>query len=148
MNDCLNICFEKGIDVTENKQRNDIRILESKEWAHRSLWKCRDDNGVMHPDEIEVVFRMHQKKLPNPENMGDGKRAGSCKQRKGHLRMEKLTKAINSSSHIRICAMQIKWIKDNRGNEKWQRQINRIFMLSQDKRHTKIITGNEKGPGL
>ena len=74
--------FYKGFDVTENKQRNDIRVLESKEKAHRRLWKWRDDNGVMHPDEIEEVFRMDKKKLSITEYRGNGKKVGICKQRK------------------------------------------------------------------
>ena len=51
-NGWLSVHFEKGSDATENMQRNDIRVLESKEKAHKRLWKWRDDNGVMHPDEI------------------------------------------------------------------------------------------------
>ena len=82
LNGWLSIHFEKGFDATENKQGNDIRVLESKEKAHRRLWKWRDDNGVMHPDEIEEVFRMVKKKLPITEYRGNGKKAGSCKQRK------------------------------------------------------------------
>jgi hypothetical protein len=31
MNDWQNIHFEKGFDATVNMQRNDIRVLESKE---------------------------------------------------------------------------------------------------------------------
>ena len=83
LNVWLSIHFDKGFDVTENKQRNDIRALESKEMAHRRLWKWRDDNGVMHPDEIEEVFRMDKKKLPITEYRGDDKMAVSHKQRKG-----------------------------------------------------------------
>ena len=67
---------------TENMQRTDIRVLESKEKAHRRLWKWRDDNGVMHPDEIEEVFRMDKKKLPITEYRDNGKKAGHRKQRK------------------------------------------------------------------
>jgi hypothetical protein len=77
----LSIHFENGFDATENMQRNDIRVLESKEKAHRRLWKWRDDNGVMHPDEIEEVFRMDKKKLTITEYQGGVKKAGSCKQR-------------------------------------------------------------------
>ena len=58
MNDWLNIHFEKGCDVAESKQMNDIRTLESKESAHRRFWKQRDGNSVMLPDEIEEVLRM------------------------------------------------------------------------------------------
>ena len=54
----LSIHFEKGFDATKNMQRNDISALESKEKVHRRVWKWRYDNGVMHPDEIEEVFRM------------------------------------------------------------------------------------------
>ena len=38
LNDWLNIHFEKGFDDAENKQKNDIRALESNERAHRRLW--------------------------------------------------------------------------------------------------------------
>ena len=82
LNGWLSIHFENGFDVTVNMQRNDIRALESKEMAHRRLWKWRDDNGVMHPDEIEEVFRMDKKKLPITEYRGDDKKAGSSKLRK------------------------------------------------------------------
>ena len=37
LNNWLNIHLEKGFDVVENKQENDIRALESKERAHRRL---------------------------------------------------------------------------------------------------------------
>ena len=63
-------------------QRNDIRVLESKEKAHRRLWKWRDNNGVMHSDEIEEVFRIDKKKLPISEYQGNDKKAESCKLRK------------------------------------------------------------------
>jgi hypothetical protein len=82
LNVWLSIHFEKGFDATENMQRNDIRVLESKEKAHRRLWKWRDDNGVMHPDEIEEVFRMDKKKLTITEYRGNDKKARSCKQGK------------------------------------------------------------------
>ena len=82
LNGWLSIHFEKGFDATENMQRNDIRVLESKENTHRRLWKWRDDNDVMHPDEIEDVFRMDKKKLTITEYQGDDKKAGSHKQRK------------------------------------------------------------------
>ena len=82
LNGWLSIHIEKGFDATENMQRNDIRVLESKEKAHRRLWKWRDDNGAMHPDEIEVVFRMDKKKLPITEYRDNDKRIGSRKQRK------------------------------------------------------------------
>jgi hypothetical protein len=82
LNGWLSIHLEKGFDATENMQRNDIRVLESKGKAHGRLWKWRDDNGVMHPDEIEEVFRMDKKKLPITEYRGDDKKAGNCKQRK------------------------------------------------------------------
>ena len=82
LNGWLSIHFEKGFDATENMQRNDIRALESQEKAHKRLWKWRDDNGVMHPDEIEDVFRMDKKKLTITVYRGNGKKAGSCKQRK------------------------------------------------------------------
>ena len=65
-----------------NMQRNDIRVLESDEKAHKILWKWRDDNGVMHPNEVEKVFRMDKKKLPITEYRGDDKKAGSSKLRK------------------------------------------------------------------
>jgi hypothetical protein len=42
MNDCLNICLEKGIDVTENTQKNDIRVLESKERAKKGQGKGKE----------------------------------------------------------------------------------------------------------
>ena len=35
LNDWLNIHFEKGFHVAENKQKNDIRALESKEKAQK-----------------------------------------------------------------------------------------------------------------
>ena len=82
LNGWLSIHFEKWFDATENMQKNDIRVLESKEKAHRRLWKWRDDNGVMHPDEIEEVFRMDKKKLSITEYRGNGKKVGICKQRK------------------------------------------------------------------
>ena len=82
LNGWLSIHFEKWFDATENMQKNDIRVLESKEKAHRRLWKWRDDNGVMHPDEIERVFRMDKKKLSITQYMGDDKNVGSCKLRK------------------------------------------------------------------
>ena len=105
-NGWLSVHFEKGSDATENMQRNDIRVLESKEKAHKRLWKWKDDNGVMHPEEIQEVFRMDKKKLSITEYRGDDNKAGSCKQRKGHLRMEELTKVINSSAHSRVFAIQ------------------------------------------
>ena len=82
LNGLLSIHFEKGFHATENMQRNYIRVLESKEKADRRVWKWRDDNGVMHPDEIEEVFRMDKKKLLITEYRSDDKKAGSCKQRK------------------------------------------------------------------
>ena len=85
LNDWLNIHFEKGFDVAENKQKNDTRALESKESAHRRLWKWRDDNGVMHPNEIEEVFRMDTKKSSIPQNRDNVKRSDSRKQRKRSL---------------------------------------------------------------
>ena len=85
LNDWLNIHFEKGFDVAENKQKNDIRAMESKESAHRRLWRWRDDNGVMHPNEIEEVFRMDKKKSSIPQNRDNVKRSGSRKQRKSSL---------------------------------------------------------------
>ena len=88
LNDWLSIHFEKGFDVAENKQKNDIRALESKESAHRRLWKWRDDNCDMHSNEIEEVFRMDTKKSSIPKNRDNVKRSGSWKQRKGHYRME------------------------------------------------------------
>ena len=75
LNDWLSIHFEKGFDTAENMQRNDIRVLERKEKAHRRLWDWRDGNGVMHPDEFEEVFRMDKKKLPITEYRGDDKMA-------------------------------------------------------------------------
>ena len=39
LNGWLSIQFEKEFDAIENMQRNDIRVLESKEKAHRRLWK-------------------------------------------------------------------------------------------------------------
>ena len=82
LNGWLSIQFEKEFDAIENMQRNDIRVLESKEKAHRRLWKWRDDTGVMYPDEIEEVFKVDKKKLTITEYRGDDKKAGSCKQRK------------------------------------------------------------------
>jgi hypothetical protein len=38
LNVWLSIHFEKGFDRTGNMQRNEIRVLESKEKAHRRLW--------------------------------------------------------------------------------------------------------------
>ena len=77
LNDWLNIHFEKGFDVAENKLKNDIRTLESKERAHRRLWKWRGDNSVMYPDEIEEVVRMDKKKSSIPQNRDNVKRSGS-----------------------------------------------------------------------
>ena len=82
LNVWLSIHFEKEFDATEIMERNDMRALESKEKAHRRLWKWRDDNGVMHPDEIAEVYRMDKKKLLITEYRGDDEKAGSCKQRK------------------------------------------------------------------
>ena len=81
LNDWLSIHFEKGFDATENMQWNDIRVLESKEKAHRRLWDWRDSNGVMHPNEVEEVFRMDKKKLPATEYRGDNREAVSHKQK-------------------------------------------------------------------
>jgi hypothetical protein len=82
LNVWLCIHFEKGFHATENMQRNNIRVLESKEKVHRRLWKWRDDNGVMHPDKIERDFRMDKKNLSITEYRGDDKKAGCRKQRK------------------------------------------------------------------
>ena len=68
--------------MQQGMQRNDIRVLEIKEKAHRRLWKWRENNGVMHPDEIEDVFRMDNKKMSITEYRVDDKKAGSRKQRK------------------------------------------------------------------
>jgi hypothetical protein len=81
LNGWLSIHFEKGLDATENMQRNDIRALESKGKAHRRLWKWRDDNGVMHPNEIEEVFRMDKKKFPITEYRGDDQEGRCFKQK-------------------------------------------------------------------
>ena len=48
------------------------------------------------------------------------KRQAVASKEKGHPRMEKLTEAIISSSHIRIFAKQMNMVKNNRGNEKWK----------------------------
>ena len=82
LNVWLSFHFEKGFDATVNMQINDIRVLESKEKACRRLLKWRDDNGVMHSDEIEEVLRMDKKKLTINEYRGDDNKTGSRKQRK------------------------------------------------------------------
>ena len=82
LNVWLSIHFEKGLDATVIIQRNDTRALERKEMAHRRLWKWKDDNGVMHPDEIAEVIRMDKRKWPITEYRVDDKKAGSRKQRK------------------------------------------------------------------
>ena len=84
-NDWLNIHFENGFDVAESKQKNDFRALESKERAHRRLWKWRGDNGVMYRDEIEELFRMDKKKSSILQNRENVKRSESQKQRKRSL---------------------------------------------------------------
>ena len=44
-----------------------------KERAKRQLWKLRDDDSVMNPDESDEVFRMDTERLQDPENRGCGK---------------------------------------------------------------------------
>ena len=91
-NDWLNIHFEKGFNVEENKQKNDIRALESKERAHRRLWKWSDDNGVMHPDEIEEIYRIDKKNHQYLKHRDNAKKSDSRKQRKRSLLDGKLNK--------------------------------------------------------
>jgi hypothetical protein len=82
LNVWLSIHFEKGFGALVIIQRNDIRVLERKEKAHRRLWKWIDDNGDMHPDEIAEVIKIDKRNWPINEYRGDDKKAGSCKQRK------------------------------------------------------------------
>ena len=60
-------------------------FLQSKERAPRRLWKWRNDNGVMYPDDNEELLRMDKKKSSIPQNRDNVKRSGSRKQRKRSL---------------------------------------------------------------
>ena len=58
---------------------------------------------------------MDKKNLPNPENWVMAKGKAVAKREKGHLSVEKLAKASNSSRHSRICAIQWNRVNDNKG---------------------------------
>jgi hypothetical protein len=81
LNGWLNIHFEKGLDATENMQRNDIRFLKRNEKAHIRLWKWRDASG-MYPVKIEELIRMDKRSHQVMETGLFKKRAGNYQQRK------------------------------------------------------------------
>ena len=60
-------------------------FLESKDRAPRRLWKLRDDNGIMFPDDIEELFRIEKKKSSISPKQGlcqECRQASRWKQRK------------------------------------------------------------------
>ena len=44
LDDWFNFYLKQGFYRSSAEQKSDIRALESKEMAHKSLWECRGDH--------------------------------------------------------------------------------------------------------
>ena len=86
----------------------------------------------MYSNEIIEVFRMDAKKLPNPGNRMMAKGQAVTSRKKDTLGWS-------------IYEMQLKRDKDQMGNEKWQRQINKCLLQPEDNKHTERRIGDQKG---
>ena len=106
LNGWLSIHFEKGFDATVNMQRNDIRVLESKE---RHIEDSGNGEMIMVSCILMKLKRCSGWTRRSCQLLNTGamaKRQEVASRGKGHLRMEELTEAINSISHNRLFAMQ------------------------------------------
>jgi hypothetical protein len=65
---------------------------------------------------------------------------------KGHLRMEELTEAINSSSHFRVFAIQ--WNMDKDKRESGKGKSTKVLLQSHENRNTESSAGMERQPVL
>ena len=74
------------------------------------------------------------------------KRLEVASREKGHLRMEEWTEAINSSSHIRLFAIQ--WNRDKDKRESGKGKSTKVLLQPHDKRNTESSTGTERKPEL
>ena len=58
----INIHVANGYDQLVNQvQGQDLRPTETLAMLHARLWKWRDDNGVVHPVQIDKRYRMDRK---------------------------------------------------------------------------------------
>ena len=58
----INIHVADGYDQLVNQvQGQDLRPTETLAMLHARLWKWRDDNGVVHPVQIDKRYRMDRK---------------------------------------------------------------------------------------
>jgi hypothetical protein len=121
----LSIHFEKGFNAIENMHRNDIRVLESRD---RHLEDSGNGEMIMVSCILMTLKRCSGGTSRSCQLLNTGvmtKWQEVASREKGHLRMEELTEAINSSSQSRIFCNAVEYGQGQM--VKWQRQIEKIL---------------------